>query len=72
MASTLPFCFCWKSPAMRHLADSMVLTMLVERTLKMEENKQKKKRSWKGANSKIVNLGSYPLCCTHEPNLSQL
>lgn len=34
---TLPFCFCWKSPATRHLADSMVLTMLVERTLKMEK-----------------------------------
>lgn len=31
---TLPFCFCWKSPATRHLADSMVLTMFVERTLK--------------------------------------
>lgn len=31
--SPLPFCFCWKSPANRHLADSMVLTMFVERTL---------------------------------------
>lgn len=55
--SSLPFCFCWKSPAIRHLADSMVLTMLVERTLKMEKN-----RSWKAANLKIVeHLGSYPL-----------
>lgn len=35
--SASPFCFCWNRPAIRHLADSMVLTMLVERTLKMEE-----------------------------------
>lgn len=38
LISALPFCFCWKSPATRHLADSMVLTMLVERTLKMDKN----------------------------------
>lgn len=36
---TLPFCFCWKSPATRHLADSMVLTMFVERTLRKRQVK---------------------------------
>lgn len=66
--SSLPFCFCWKSPAIRHLADSMVLTMLVERTLKMEKN-----RSWKAANLKIVeHLGSYPLYGTHKAHVSKL
>ena len=32
-----PVCCCLKRPATRHLADSMVLTMLVERTLEEPE-----------------------------------
>jgi len=47
----LPVCFCRKSPATRHLADSMVLTMLVERTLKMGE---KTNRLWEAAGFKRV------------------
>lgn len=49
----------------------MVLTMLVERTLKMK--KKKKKWLWKAANQKVgKHLGRYLLSCAHKLNVSNL